>query len=147
MILDNLEHMEQYKALHPALAKGLAVLQRDLSVQLDGRYEVEGEDLYYMIQSYQTRPDNDLPEAHRRYLDIQCVLQGEEVIAVGPLSSMKLVEEHPDRDLWLYHGEMDRITLRPGRFVVLFPQDAHAAAIAVKEPSHCNKVVVKVRWE
>ena len=145
MIFDSVAHIECYKNIHPAIYQGLALLSSDFSGMADGRYSVDGDKLFYMLQSYETKPDNDLPEAHRKYIDIQCVLEGSEVIGVGALEEMTIVEDHPEKDVALYHGPMDRITLTPGKFVVLWPQDAHAACIAAEMPGPCHKVVVKVR--
>ncbi len=42
-------------------------------------------------------------------------------------------------------GTVDYVTLKPGNFVVLFPQDAHAPGIAPDgKPAPCRKIVVKV---
>lgn len=145
MIFDSLKHIECYQKIHPNLYRGLQLLREDFSGVPEGRYEVDGDRLYYMIQSYTTQPDNTLPEAHKKYADIQCVLSGSEVIAVGRLEEMQEVEAHPERDLWLYHGKLDRLVLTPGRFILLLPQDAHAAAIALDQPGPCHKVVIKVQ--
>ena len=144
MIFDSVAHIECYKDIHPEIYRGLKLLITDFSGMEDGRYSVDGDKLFYMLQSYETKPDNDLPEAHRKYIDIQCVLSGAEVIGVGTLEEMTEVESYPEKDLFLYHGPTDRITLTPGKFVVLWPQDAHAAGIAAKGPSLCHKCVVKV---
>lgn len=144
MILDSLDHIDTYRGVHPRIWEALQLLRTDLSGLADGRYELDGDRIFYMIQTYTTRPVNDLPEAHRRYADIQCVLSGAECIDVGELARMTEVEAHPERDLWLYRGRLDRLTMTPGRFMLLFPQDAHAAAIAVDEPAACHKVVIKV---
>ena len=144
MILDSIKNIEQYRGVHPRIWEALQLLRTDLSGLADGRYEMDGDRFFYMIQSYTTHPINDLPEAHRRYADIQCVLSGAEYIDVGDVAEMTEAEAHPERDLWLYHGKLDRLNMVPGRFLVLFPQDAHAAAIAVGEPALCHKVVIKV---
>ena len=144
MILDSLDHIECYRGIHPRIWEALQLLQTDLSGLADGRYELDGDRIYYMIQTYMTRPANDLPEAHRKYADIQCVLSGAECIDVGELKQMTEAEAHPERDLWLYRGRLDRLTMTPGRFMLLFPQDAHAAAIAAGESSICHKIVIKV---
>jgi len=145
MIFDSTAHIECYKSIHPAIYRGLKLLTADYSGAEDGKYQVDGDRLYYMLQSYETKPDNDTPEAHRRYIDIQCVLEGSEVIGVGALEEMTEIEAHPERDLFLHHGPLNRITLTPGKFVVLWPQDAHAAGIAAGVPGACRKIVVKVR--
>lgn len=144
MIFDSLENLETYRDVDPRIWRGLQLLRQDWSGVADGRYEVD-EDLYYMIQSYETKERNDLPEAHRRYVDIQMTLAGSEIIGVGPLPLMEEAEAHPERDLWLYRGPVDRLTMDPGRFVILWPQDAHAAGVAVEKPAPCHKIVVKVR--
>ena len=58
---------------------------------------------------------------------------------------MEEVEGRPDSDIWFYRGPVDEITLTGDRFAVFFPGDAHAPGIALEEPAHCRKCVVKVR--
>lgn len=146
MILDSLSHIDTYKNLGEKINRGLKLLTTDFTGVPDGRYEVD-DDIFYMIQTYDTKPDNDLPEAHRKYIDIQCVISGAETIGIGKIENMTEVEAHPDRDLWLYHGPMDYVTLTPGRFVVVWPQDPHAASIKAGDETGCHKVVVKVRTD
>ena len=54
----------------------------------DGRYELDGENLFYFIQTYENNPANETPEAHKKYIDIQCVLTGKERMDVGALEDM-----------------------------------------------------------
>ncbi len=145
MVFDTLENLETYRNIHPRIYKGLDILRSDLSAMEDGRYPVEGEDLFFTLQTYETKPDNLFPEAHKKYVDIQYMLTGAEIIGVGALKDMTEVESRPENDISLYQGPLDRITLTPGKFVVLWPQDAHAAGIAVGAPGPCRKCVVKVR--
>lgn len=145
MIFDTLAHIETYRHVHPRIYQGLKLLESDFSGMADGKYPVEGDDLFFMLQTYDTKPDNPFAEAHKKYVDIQCVLTGTEAIDVGALEEMSLVETQPEKDLSLYQGPLNRIALTPGKFVVLWPQDAHAAGIAVDHPAPCHKCVVKVR--
>ena len=148
MIFDSLKNLEQYKNVHPRVYRGLQLLRdTDFSALTETRYEVEGEDLFFFLQDYETRPVNDTPEAHRKYADIQFVLSGREKFDVAPLQDMtEEVEAHPDRDLWLYHGLASAsFVLEGDKFVVAFPGDAHAPCIAVDAPEQVHKVVVKVK--
>ena len=148
MIFDSLKNLEQYKNVHPRVYRGLQLLRdTDFSALTETRYEVEGEDLFFFLQDYETRPVNDTPEAHRKYADIQFVLSGREKFDVAPLQDMtEEVEAHPDRDLWLYHGRISAsFVLEGDKFVVAFPGDAHAPCIAVDAPEQVHKVVVKVK--
>ena len=147
MIFDSLKNLEQYKTVHPRIYRGLQLLRdTDFAALTESRYEVEGEDLFFFLQDYETRPVNDTPEAHRKYADIQFVLSGREKFDVAPLQDMtEEVEAHPERDIWFYHGPLDEITLGGDKFVVLFPGDAHAPNIAVDGPEPVRKCVVKVK--
>jgi YhcH/YjgK/YiaL family protein len=146
MIYDKLDNLETYAPISERLAKGLQLLRTtDFSTMEDGKYEVDGKSLFFMLQSYDSKPVNDRPEAHRKYIDIQYLLKGEEYIGVAPLSEMtEEVSANPDGDIWFYHGPVTNVKIGNGKFAVLFPQDAHAPGIAVETPEPIRKVVVKV---
>ena len=135
MIYDTLEHAGQYRKLSGNLAKALDYLTgTELETVEAGRVEIDGERVFALFQSYETKPENDRPEAHRKYIDIQYLIEGEELIGVAPLASMERVAEAaPERDIWFYEGETAKLPLGGGRFAILFPQDAHAPCIAAGE--------------
>ena len=147
MIYDTLTHIEAYRGIHPGVYRALEILRdTDFSLLEDKRYEVDGDNLFYFLQSYESKPANDTPEAHRKYIDIQCVLTGMEAMGVGALEDMtREVESRPEGDVWFYQGPMDFVTLSPGKFAVLWPGDAHAPGIAVGQPAQCRKCVFKVK--
>lgn len=147
MIFDSLDHIESYKNVHPGLYKALTILRdTDFSKLEDGTYEVEGRDLFYFLQTYENKPDNDTPEAHRKYADIQMILEGEEKMGVGALEEMaEEVQAKPEGDIWFYHGPMDYVTLKPRKFAILLPGDAHAPGICVGTPATVRKCVFKVK--
>ena len=98
MIYDSLDHIDVYKHVHPGVYKGLRILRdTDFSQLPDGKYEVDGEELFYSLMTYQSKPVNDTPETHKKYIDIQCVLSGGEAMAVAPLEEMEeVVEARPE---------------------------------------------------
>lgn len=149
MIYDTIEHMGQYRCLSKNLAKALDFLTgTDLKSVPDERVEIDGERAFAFFQRYDTLPANDRPEAHRRYIDIQYLIEGEELIGIAPLSAMKReVEARPERDIWFYEGETVNISIGGGRLAIFFPQDAHAPGIAAGESRPVRKVVVKVAVE
>ena len=62
MIFDSIAHIEAYKGNHPGIYKGLELLRdTDFGAKADGTYQVDGDDLFYFIQSYETKPANDTP--------------------------------------------------------------------------------------
>lgn len=148
MIYDSLKHLEAYRGIHPGVIRGLELLRStDFSAMEDGRHEINGERLFFLLQSYETAPANDTPEAHRKYIDIQYLISGQERIGVGPLEEMTgEVESRPEGDIWFYNGPLSEILLAGDKFAVLWPGDAHAPCIAVDgKPAPCRKCVVKVR--
>ena len=146
MIYDKLENLETYTPVSERLAKGLRLLRdTDFSLFEDGKYEIEGEKLFFSLQSYESKEKNDCPESHKKYIDIQYLLRGEELIGVGALSDMtEEVSANPEGDIWFHHGPLSDVKIGNGYFAVFFPQDAHAPCIAVEKPAPVRKVVVKV---
>ena len=126
MIADKLEKIETYTGISKALAVGLNLLKEvDFASVPDGKYFADSEGVFYMVQSYETKEQNDTPEAHRKYIDIQYIISGEEKIGFGNLGDMTEVKANPDGDIWFYHGPMSYVTLNSGFFCIYFPQDAH----------------------
>lgn len=146
MILDHIKNLENYagSSIYAALQK---IQATDFSQLEDITYEVEGRDLYFFINSYPTRLENDKPEAHRKYIDIQYMIRGTEKMAVGQLDAMtEEVEAKPQNDVWFYHGPTDTVTVEEGMFAVFYPNDAHAPCLTHDGScSSVRKAVFKVK--
>lgn len=130
MILDHIKNLENYagSSIYAALQK---IRATDFSALEDITYEVDGRNLYFFIDSYPTRQENDTPEAHKKYIDIQYMIRGTEKMGVGQLEDMtEEVEARPLNDISFYHGPMDHITVKEGMFAVFYPNDAHAPCIS-----------------
>ncbi len=86
-------------------------------------------------------------EAHRKYIDIQLVLRGTELVKTAPLSACSTLEEYdPEADIeWLSSREEYTLLLAPGRLLVLFPWDAHMPSL-MPDPEHTrtDKLIFKV---
>jgi hypothetical protein len=55
-----------------------------------GKYELEGKNLYVIVDEHTTRNEEDSCfEAHRRYIDIQYIVEGEENIGISALKNTK----------------------------------------------------------
>lgn len=90
-------------------------------------------------------------EYHRRFCDVQMVLDGEEWFFQATGTGLVPCGEFDEiRDIGFYSPEppeMTRVTLRPGMFVLVFPWDAHMPAIATGDPSPLRKCVAKIPLE
>lgn len=148
MIVGELAHRRRYGALHPFFADALEFLADFDPGQDDGRIELDGERVIAIVERYESSPATGRPfEAHRRYIDIQCVLEGRERILHSPVDGLDPLEEYaPDADVTFYDDPpaSSSILVRPGEFVILFPEDGHKPGCMAGGRDAVRKIVVKV---
>lgn len=145
MILDTMENAAKYAGLKVGCSEAFGFLdQPGLQELPDGKYEIAGERVYAIIERTAGRRVSDgRLEGHRKYLDIQFVVSGEESMGWRPRTGLATaVEYDAERDLEFFDGEPESIVrVPPGSFAVFLPTDAHLPLIG-DGPIH--KVVVKV---
>jgi YhcH/YjgK/YiaL family protein len=146
MILDDLAHAGQYEALNSLFAVAFEFLRRpDLAGLAPGRHDLRGNDVFAMVADYETRPRDLVPfEAHRRHIDVQAVVSGIEALGVTPLHAIAPEPYDEAKDILFGAGRGEYFALGPGRFAILFPQDAHAPGVALDQPQRVRKIIVKV---
>jgi len=147
MLIDHLRNAEAYACLQPGLAQALAFLaSAPLATLAPGRHAIADDRVFALVQDYATKPrEQGFWEAHRRFIDVQYVVSGTELLGYAPLDSLTVTEPYAaDRDLVLLAGAGDMLTVRAGTFVILFPRDAHMPGLACGAPAPVRKVVVKV---
>lgn len=115
------------------------------------KYEIQGDDIYAIVASYNTREPHKF-EAHREYVDIQCLLEGQEVIESTALNGLTVdIPYDQEKDIAFYVNKDSQKTvscLIPGIFIAFFPHDAHMPGVSVWDsPSFVKKVVVKIKAE
>lgn len=147
MILDTAEHIGTYKAL-PGMEKiGEFLKTHDLKSMEVGTYEIDGKDLYVMIQNPKLKKEQDARcEAHVLYADLQLLIEGEEYMGYAPLETLGAPVEDPEgKDIAFYNGKFQKILVPEGSFAVFFPGDAHAPCIEVGNGGSVKKAVFKIR--
>ena len=149
MITDRLSNAHLYATIHPRFQRAFEYLQKtDLQSLPVGRIELDGKNLYVMVQEYSSKlPEQGRWEAHHRYIDVQYVLSGREYIRYAPVERLQMGEYNPEKDFQALSGEGVAVTLTAGDFMILFPQDAHMPGMAIKDPIPVKKIVVKVAVE
>lgn len=149
MIYGNLKN-DDLRAYPPAIGRALTWLrEHDAPALAPGRYEIEGEDIFAMVQEVTTRPmEGSVPEAHRRYIDLMYWPERGERIGVARLDgSEPVAEDRPENDVYFLRDVQNEQFLRtgPGDFCVFFPEDAHRPALhPAGEPVRLRKLVVKI---
>jgi YhcH/YjgK/YiaL family protein len=153
MILDRLENADLYRGLGPGIAAALDYLRAtDFSRVPLGRQELDGARLFAIVQRYRTKPLNEAGwEAHRRYLDVQYVVEGDERMGYAPLQAGLAVKQayDPEKDIAFFETWGDLFEVPAGRFAIFAPQDVHAPGLVPGPealPTEVLKVVVKVEF-
>jgi biofilm protein TabA len=152
MIQDTLENSARYEVLCPRFAKAFAFLRTVDGTQTLGRHEIDGDQVFALVERYHTKPlENGLFEAHRKYIDVQFLYSGRETILWTPLALMQEETRSYDavKDIakWKLVPDYTPLHLSAGHMVILYPQDAHAPTLEWGQSEQVFKVVVKVAVE
>ncbi|MFM7846676.1 MAG: YhcH/YjgK/YiaL family protein [Planctomycetota bacterium] len=138
MIVDRLDNRGCYGSLPERWQRALEFLADPATAQLPlGRHDLDGDNLFALIQEYDTRPaDVCRWEAHRRYVDVQYVASGCERIGIAALEAMTVDMAYDEqRDVGFFHGTGDWVTLPAGSFAIFLPHDVHRPCVQVAAPS------------
>jgi len=146
MIIDTLTQADRYLPLNCGFAAAFAFLRRpDLAALDDGRYEINGKQVYATISRQSTRPPAGAQlEAHRRYIDIHYLLAGVEQIGwkSTPDCQQPATDYDQDRDMQFFADPADTwVSISAGQFAVVFCPDAHIPLVGTGD---LHKIVVKV---
>lgn len=147
MILGSLKNTSTIEKYHPLFKKAFDFVKAsDFSKLKDGKIEIEGTDLFLVLDTLKGKTEIDaVTEAHRKYIDIQIPLTGNEAFGWVPLKKCTEIKSDYDeqKDYILYKNEPTNfIWLEDGDFLIFFPEDGHAPGIG---EGVIRKVIVKVR--
>lgn len=146
MIIDRLRNPSPLFTLPPRLARALEYLRAtDMRTVPIGRHDLDGDDLFALVQEYTTRAaDACVWEAHRRYIDVQFVVTGAERMGVASLAQLREREAYDAaRDVAFFEPGSEFVTVRAGMFAIFGPEDVHSPGHAAGQPGLVRKVVVK----
>ncbi|WP_367769629.1 YhcH/YjgK/YiaL family protein [Flavobacterium sp. WC2421] len=146
MIIDKIENYGLYANLTERLARGFEFIKNTDLVSIEaGTYEIEDKVVFAIVQEYDTKEIKDcVLEGHTKYIDIQYVIEGSELIGVSTKNDQKVVTSDLDKDYTFYEGETTYLKLEAGMFTVFFPDDLHRPSVKDGESTRVKKVVVKV---
>lgn len=127
----------------------LFLKENDLTKLELKRYELDGDNLYAPVSEYMSKNEADARyEAHQKYIDIQYVASGSELIGISPMSKQDTVLQPYDavKDvMFLTVKEGKNFKATPETFFIFFPDDAHRPGLKDGENALVRKVVVKLK--
>lgn len=151
MIFDKMNNAQDYYDDYPQM-KLIYDFVEDFNKndKPDGTYELDGRKVFAMIQSYKTKAQTPemMFEAHKKYIDVQYIVQGIERIRWASLDKVSLVKEEYSKgnDIAFYEGDAQfDFTLTKGTFLFLAPNDAHLPGLSAEKDVNVRKIVFKIQ--
>ena len=148
MIIDKIENAHIYKNISERISKSFEYIKStDLKTLPTGRYPIDGESIFALVSEYKTKSEQEGKlEAHRKYIDVQYVIEGEELMGYAPLAGQKVLDPYKEEnDIEFFTGDKSFINITAGMFAIFFPEDVHMPGISTGKFSDVKKLVIKVR--
>jgi len=147
MIFDQIINADRYKVLSKNLEIAFNFLmESELESFPPGTIPILDDKVFGRVSEYNTKDPNEIDwEAHQKYIDIQCLIFGQEKIGHAPINSMKLIKDYNiEKDIAFYQGYGDYVTLKPGSFALFYPYDSHKPGLVYFKSILVKKLVIKV---
>ena len=144
MIIDKFDNIRFYSCMLNNLENGLQAVEALRNPEA-GRYEFDGG--FFLVQKGETKPMSEGTfEAHRKYADVQIVLEGSEEIAWADLGDLKEDGEYNgDNDKAAYTGAEDNVMrITAGMCYIAIPHDGHKAVRHTSRQQSYTKIVMKL---
>ena len=145
MIICPYKDLKRYEAVIPGLAEAMEFIGGLKSFEPATYPLSDGNRI--LVQQGTTKPvENALAEAHRKYLDIQYIVEGSEAVGWAPLETMTPAGEfNEEKDVGKYTGSFEFLNIPAGYCYVVYPEDGHMPCVHLNDPTNYTKIVVKLK--
>ena len=147
--IDKQEFDRQYQINKTYWDKAFAFLkEHDLKTLPKGKYPIDGANVFATVTEDPTKDfDKTGWESHRKYIDVQCVIIGEERMGKWPVANVTSVTKPYDeaKDVANYTAPGKFYNIPAGTFIIFFPTDAHRPNITPGGNKVVKKIVIKVK--
>ncbi|OGS99853.1 MAG: hypothetical protein A3F73_05530 [Gallionellales bacterium RIFCSPLOWO2_12_FULL_59_22] len=135
MIFSTPANADRYAELHPLFMRAFDYMRNtDLLVLAPGRYSIIEKQLFVIVESVPGRAREAAKlECHRRYIDLQLVLEGSDEMGWKPLAdcTQPVSDYSEEKDIQFFRdAPVSWIVTPPGAFCIFFPEDAHAPLVS-----------------
>ena len=143
MIICPWKDIKKYAALLPGIEEAFDAVNALESYEAN-TYPLSDGNRFFVAVGTTKAPD--VAEAHRKYMDIQYIVKGKEVMGWADLSACTpTVDFNEEKDIGMYTGDFEYVTINEGICYVAFPEDAHMPGRHLDVPNDFVKVVVKLK--
>ncbi|WP_143310899.1 YhcH/YjgK/YiaL family protein [Chitinophaga vietnamensis] len=148
MIIDTLQQASLYHGLGQRFITAFDYLARTDFTRLEkGKYEIDGSHIFAIVNEYDTvDASSEQMEAHKKYIDVQYIVQGEEMIGHNFMNGQQPSQAYSDSEDYMLFAEKPSFftKLQQGHFAIFFPTDLHMPNLQVSAPAPVKKVVIKI---
>ncbi len=145
MIYGKIKDLKNYSGISKNLDKAINCILGFDTTAPEGRYEVDGDNVFVKVCEISNSANTDVFEAHKCYADIQVVLQGEEYLKIAHIDECVPYKDYDeDSDIMFVKGEGNVLKVSEGEFYLVYPEDCHCSYRADINQT-VKKLVVKVR--
>jgi len=148
MIIDKIENAHIYKKISERISKSFEYIKAtDLKTLPTGKYPIDGDNIFALVSEYKTKSEQEGKlEVHKKYIDVQYVIDGEELMGYAPLNGQEILDPYKEEnDIVFFTGDKSFTKVSAGMFAIFFPEDVHMPGIASGKSSSVKKLVIKVR--
>ncbi len=146
--IDKKEFARQYQLNKAYWDKAFAFLREHNADSLPkGKYIVDGDNVTVSVTEDASKDfEKTSWESHRKFIDLQYIVSGEEKMGVYPVTKAVVTKEYDEKkDVANYTAPGKFYVAGPGKFFLFFPSDAHRPNITPGGNKVVKKIVIKVR--
>jgi YhcH/YjgK/YiaL family protein len=147
MILDKIENWKIYfkSPIFDAIFEDLKTYTIDTP---NGVYK-NNENYYFKVMTYNTKLDSTIIESHKKEIDVQILLSGNEHIKIyneAAVAVKDIYDEESDCQFYNVIGKpITEIYLEPTYMAIFFPDDIHQPQFALENKIETlKKIVIKI---
>lgn len=148
MILDKIENHNIYKEIHSGFDKAFEfITKNDLSTIELGKHVIDGENIFAIVMEYDTQEiEVCKAESHKKYIDIQYMITGEENIGITTLHGETPTTPYNEEGDFMFYTlpTLPVIQLKKEHFAIFFPDDIHQTMIKIEQSKKLRKAVIKI---
>jgi len=151
MIFDKIENINRYSLPQYKFKRLIEFFnQYNLDSFQKGKFKIDTDSLFGIGLQYATKSaDECLWEAHRKYIDVHIILEGEELVFINDIANMTISTSYNEtEDVELFEGyEKHQVVLKKGNFLILYPNEVHKTSMQlVGKSSYVTKNVYKLKF-
>lgn len=148
MIADKIENIGSYRNISDHIGEIENYMKdHDIDAMENGVYVISPS-VYFTVKEYRPRKQDQIRwESHRKYIDLQYLVRGKELMGYVPAGELEVAEAYDEEKDCIFYKEAERasyIKMKEGLFAMLLPQDAHFPSFTDGSGQYNKKIIFKI---